>query len=167
MAGVAGPSDTGPRIGSGTLRSIARRSEALSAVLGLLRDLVRELDENGDEARLIALELRCLLAVREGFLKLLGADASAEGPAEKGEPGDDDPEPMSPADAARLMRAWDDSVARVLQLLRERRALREEGRRGSLDRLLDEALAELERLPGLSPPGTLSDGEEAPDVRGL
>jgi len=130
-------------------------------LLDLLGDLARGLADSGaDDARIIAVELRSMLLARECFLRLLRQSLDAAGPEGKDERGGSDR-----IDPTRFLRAWGDSVARVLQLLKARRDAQEQGGGAALDRLLDQALNELEVLPGLqalrADSGRASSGEEA------
>lgn len=122
-----------------------------------LRDSLAAAAEGADAARLIDLELIVLLEGRRYFLDWVEALRAGDAPA----PGEPAPKGAAAA-ATQFLRAWSDSTARVVQLLKARQALGAAGEDG-YGPLLEQVVAELEASPGLLAEGwpTAAGAEDA------
>jgi len=101
----------------------------------------------GDAARVLDEELLALLATRRYLLDWVAALREEDQPRLAGTP-------------AQFLRAWSDSTARVIELLKARQALA--AATDDTDALLEEVVAALEASPGLRSGG---DAPEVPDDR--
>jgi hypothetical protein len=117
-----------------------------------LTDLFGAAIEGAPDERLMDLELLALIEGRRYFFEwiedLRGGCAPAEpgsegAPAAPGEPAGE----QRPANPAQFLRAWSDSTARLIQILRARRALVERG--GADAEILEALVTLLEESPGL------------------
>ncbi|MCD6519904.1 MAG: hypothetical protein J7M05_08285 [Anaerolineae bacterium] len=128
---------------SAHLRSRALRHYG-QLILPLLRAAAQRTQELPDDLELIEQELQQLMEARTFFLEWVKALSQME---EK-----------PTMDPARFLRAWNDSTARVIQLLRARREF-SSGGESALVQALEEAAEEVLAQEGGEPRGALPAGE--------